>query len=106
MLSDGLARYRFRRTIRWAAKRSPFYREAFRARGIDPRRVRTPADLGDFFTTPDDLAATRKSSSALRPGFVFESSGTSGKNKQVYFDAREMDYIGKCCASAMASDGR
>ena len=41
-LLDGLARYRFRRTVRWVAERSPFYREAFRALGIDARRVHVP----------------------------------------------------------------
>ncbi len=30
-LVTGLARYRFHRTVRWVAKRSAFYREAFRA---------------------------------------------------------------------------
>jgi len=104
-LLDGLARYRFRRTIRWVAKRSPFYREAFRARGIDPRQVRSTADLGDFFTTPDDLSRDPEKFLCAPPSFVFESSGTSGRNKQVYFDTREMNYIGKCAASAMALMG-
>jgi phenylacetate-CoA ligase len=104
-LLDGLARYRFRRTVRWAATRSPFYREAFRARGIDPRRVRSPADLGDFFTTPDDLSRDPEKFLCAPPSFVFESSGTSGRNKQVYFDVREMNYIGKVAASAMALMG-
>lgn len=104
-LLDGLARYRFRRTVRWAARRSPFYREAFRARGIDARRVRSPADLGDFFTTPDDLSRDPEKFLCAPPSFVFESSGTSGRNKQVYFDQKEMDYIGKVAASAMALMG-
>ena len=102
---EGLARYRFRRTVRWVAKRSPFYREAFQARGIDARRVRSPADLGDFFTTPDDLSRDPEKFLCAPPSFVFESSGTSGRNKQVYFDNQEMDYIGKCAASAMALMG-
>ncbi len=32
---------------------------------------------------------------------MFESSGTSGRNKQVYYDGRELDYIGKVTASAL-----
>jgi phenylacetate-CoA ligase len=104
-LVEGLARYRFRRTVRWAARRSAFYREAFRAHGIDPRQVRSPADLGAFFTTPDDLSRDPEKFLCSPPSFVFESSGTSGRNKQVYFDDREMDYIGKCAASAMALMG-
>jgi phenylacetate-CoA ligase len=104
-LVDGLARYRFRRTVRWVAKHSAFYREAFRARGIDARRVRSPADLGDFFTTPDDLSRDPEKFLCAPPGFVFESSGTSGRNKQVYYDARELDYIGKVTASALGMMG-
>ena len=104
-LVDGLAHYRFRRTVRWAAKRSPFYREAFRQRGIDPRRVRSPADLGDFFTTPDDLSRAPESFLCAPPDLVFESSGTSGRNKQVYFDHREFEHIGKVAASALGLMG-
>ncbi|HYY42765.1 MAG TPA: hypothetical protein VE775_08555, partial [Pyrinomonadaceae bacterium] len=33
---------RFRRTVRFVAGRSPFYREEFRRRGIDARGVRRP----------------------------------------------------------------
>ena len=54
-LARGFALHRFRRTVRWAAKHSPFYRAAFAERGIVAAKVRTPADLGDFFTTPEDL---------------------------------------------------
>ena len=91
--------------MRWAAKRSAFYREAFRARGIDARRVRSPADLGDFFTTPDDLSRDPEKFLCAPPSFVFESSGTSGRNKQVYFDNREMDYIGKVRSFGDGPDG-
>jgi phenylacetate-CoA ligase len=36
---------------------------------------------------------------------VFESSGTSGRNKQVYYDTAEMKYIGKVVASALGLMG-
>ena len=79
-VADHIARARFRRTVRWAARRSPFYRRAFAEHGIDPARVRTPADLGGFFTTPDDLAQRPEDFLCEKPAIVFESSGTSGKN--------------------------
>ncbi|MCL5770426.1 MAG: hypothetical protein M1588_03840, partial [Planctomycetes bacterium] len=53
-LIDQVRTARFRRTLRWVAQHSPFYRAAFRRLGIDPRQVKTPGDLGDFFTTPED----------------------------------------------------
>ncbi len=100
-LLEGLARYRFRKTVRYVAKRSPFYREAFRSRGIDPRRVRLPSDLGDFFTTPDDLSRDPEKFLCAPPSVVFESSGTSGTNKQVYFDGKELNDLGKMVAAAL-----
>ncbi len=71
------------------------------ARGIDARRVRQPADLGDFFTVPDDIIRDPEKFLCRPPGIVFESSGTSGRNKQVYFDRRELDYLGKICATGL-----
>src|SRR5438046_4547795 len=50
-----LRRDKFRRLIRYVADRSPFYRRRFKEAGIDARRIRDPRDLGDFFTTAQDL---------------------------------------------------
>ncbi len=88
----------FRRTVRWAADRSPFYRRTFKAHGIDPSRVRTPADLGNLFTTPDDIAANPEEFLCEPAQIVFESSGTSGKNKQVYYSRKEWERIGRTVA--------
>ena len=52
-----LQRARFRRSLRLASERSPFYREEFKRRGIDVRRIEQPSQLGDFFTTGEDLRA-------------------------------------------------
>src|SRR5690349_17229550 len=46
---------KFRSLMRYVGEKSPFYRRRFREAGIDPRAIRTPADLGDFFTTAADL---------------------------------------------------
>jgi phenylacetate-CoA ligase len=91
--------HRFGETVRYAARYSAFYRDAFARRGINPRAVRTPADLGDFFTTPDDLVRDPQAFLCRPPNIVFESSGTSGKNKQVFYGKDELDYIGKVFAS-------
>ena len=52
---EAMRRTRFRRTLRIAAEHSSFYREEFRRRGIDVRRIEHPSQLEDFFTTGDDL---------------------------------------------------
>ncbi len=97
--------HRFRQVVRYAGRRSPFYRRAFADRGIDARRVRTPADLGDFFTTPEDLIADPESFLCRRPNLVFESSGTSGKNKRVFYSRREMGVAGKSFATGFGLMG-
>lgn len=94
-LGSRIALSRFRSTVRWAARRSPFYRKAFKEHGIDPSRVRTPSDLGTLFTTPDDLARNPEDFLCEKPQLVFESSGTSGTNKRVFYSRREWDRIGR-----------
>jgi phenylacetate-CoA ligase len=96
---------RFRRTVRWAAERSTFYREAFKKRGIDPRNIRRPSDLGEFFTTPDDIVNHSKDFICRPASIVFESSGTSGKNKQVYFGRDELEEMGQSMAAGMRMMG-
>ena len=85
-----MAARRFRRTVRWAGKHSPFYRRAFAEHNIDAGAVRSPEDLGDFYTTPEDVIANPKDFICQKPSIVFESSGTSGKNKQIYYTEQEM----------------
>lgn len=89
---------RFRRTVRWAAAHSPFYQRAFADRGIRAGAVRTPADLGDLFTTPDDVAKDPESFLCEHPSIVFESSGTSGVNKRVFYSHKEWQRIGRTVA--------
>ena len=96
---------RFRQTVRYVGSRSPFYERAFADRGIDPRRVRTPADLGDFFTTPEDLVADPESFLCRRPNIVFESSGTSGTYKKAFFSRGEMHQIGRSFAAGVRMMG-
>ncbi len=92
---------RFRRTVRYVGRYSPFYRKAFHDRGIDPRMVQAPADLGDFYTMPEDVVADPKAFICRPPNIVFESSGTSGKNKQIYYDRRELAQISQIDAAGL-----
>ncbi|HEY1685074.1 MAG TPA: AMP-binding protein [Tepidisphaeraceae bacterium] len=96
-----IALSRFRHTVRYVAKYSPFYRDAFAAAGINAEAVKTPADLGDFYTTPDDLSSQAEKFICKKPSIVFESSGTSGRNKQVYYGKDELQQMGKTMAAGM-----
>jgi len=104
-LADGLPLYRFVRTVRWAGAHSPFYRKAFNKLGIDPMKVRKPSDLGDFYTTPDDLQHNAEEFICRPPAIVFESSGTSGRNKRVYYGRDELEELGRINAAGMKCMG-
>lgn len=96
-----LRAHRFRQVVRYVGRHSEFYRKAFRERGIDPRTVHTPADLGDFYTMPEDIVADPKAFICQTPNIVFESSGTSGKNKQIYYNHKELSQIGQIDAAGL-----
>lgn len=102
-----LQRAKFQRLVRYVGRHSRFYREQFQRRGIDPRRVRCHADLGDFFTTPDDLRNHPvEDFLCARPEFGFETTGTSkGVNKRVYFSYREMADYGRDGAAGLCNLG-
>ncbi len=98
---------KFRRLVRYAARHSKFYREAFRQHGIDPKRVRCHADLGNFFTTPEDLKTHPIEDFLCAPGECgFETTGTSmGINKRVYFSYQEMFDYGRDGAAGLYNLG-
>ncbi len=98
-ITGAVVAHRFRETVRFAARHSPFYRAAFAARGIVASRVRGPSDLGDFYTTPDDVVKDPEAFLCRPPAIVFESSGTSGKNKQVYYGRDELHAMGVVMAA-------
>lgn len=100
-LARRIALERFRKIVRYVARHSPFYRDAFAAAGIDASRVRVPEDLGNFYTVPEDLAKEAERFICKPPAIVFESSGTSGKNKQVYYGRDELQYMGKMMAAGL-----
>ena len=98
-----LQRARFRRTLRLASERAPFYRDQFRRRGIRVDTIEHPSQLGDFFTTGDDLR-TNPASAFLtgRPDTAFETTGTtSAIPKRVFFSHGELDAMGTASAAAL-----
>ncbi len=97
---DAIRHARFRRSVRLAAARSPFYREEFRRRGIDPHCVEQPSDLGDFYTTGDDLRANGPEAFFVgRADTAFETTGTTSPvPKRVFFSRREISDMGRLSA--------
>lgn len=99
------AQSHFRQTMRWVATHSPFYRREFAKHGIDPSKVSTPEDLGDFYTTPEDLVEHATEFICRSPSMVFESSGTTGRNKRIYYGHDELQDIGRMMAAGFRMMG-
>src|SRR6266436_948501 len=97
---EAMQRARFRRTLRLAAERSSFYREQFRRRGIDVRRIEHPSELGDFYTTGEDLRTYGADAFLTgRADTAFETTGTtSAIPKRIFFSQRELSEMGRTSA--------
>jgi phenylacetate-CoA ligase len=97
---EAMRRARFRRTLRVAAERSTFYREQFRRRGIDVRRIDHPSQLGDFYTTGADLRSHGADAFLVRRAdTAFETTGTTSPvPKRVFFSHREIADMGRLSA--------
>lgn len=100
-VTDWKARSSFREVVRYVYKHSKFYRRQLDIRNIDPVKVMEPSDLGDFYTTPQDIVEHAEEFICRPPNMVFESSGTTGRNKRVYVSMDELDRIGRFNAAGM-----
>jgi len=94
---EAMRRARLQRTLRIASERSPFYREQFRRRGIDVSRIEHPSQLGDFYTTGEDLRIhCAEQFLAGHADTAFETTGTTSPvPKRVFFSRREMANMGR-----------
>ena len=91
----GMEEENFRKTVRFVARHSPFYQKEFKKHQIDASRVRTPQDLGDFFTTAEDIRRDPEAFLCGRPDTAYETTGTtSKKTKRVYFSRAEVNEAG------------
>jgi len=84
----------FKQIVQYVYRHSKFYKRKFDEFRIRPDHVRKAEDLGDFYTLPEDLIQNAEEFLCQRPHIVFESSGTTGRNKRVYFTQGELDQIG------------
>ena len=94
---------RFKKTLRLVAERAPFYRDAFRRLGIDVSRISHPSQLGDFYTTGDDLRREGPEGFLIgRAETAFETTGTTSPvPKRVLFSNRELNAMGSASAAAL-----
>ena len=100
---EAMQRARFRRTLRLAATRSSFYREQFKRYGINLRKIEHPSQLGDFFTTGEDLRAHGAEEFLTgHADTAFETTGTTSHVvKRAFFSQKEINEIGRTSALAL-----
>jgi phenylacetate-CoA ligase len=85
----------FPKVMKWVYEKSAFYKREFNKRGIKPENVKVPADLGDFFTTPEDIRRNVDEFVCMKADTAYESTGTtSKKTKRVYFSRNEVKEAG------------
>jgi len=79
-------------SLRLASTRAKFYREKFSSNNIDVDRIQSPADLANLFTTADDLLNTPSEDLlCATPQLAFETAGTSGRNKRLFYNHEELE---------------
>jgi len=99
---DHIRQKAFRRTIRHCAQNSPFYRRKFQEYGIDWKKIRDPQDLGEFFTKAEDFTENPIEDFLCCPPQVsFETTGTTGRPKKMFFTYEEMRQNARRLAAAM-----
>ncbi len=92
--------------VRYAARRQKFFARKLHENDLDPTRVRRPEDLGTIFTTPEDLLQSPPEDFLCRaPEAVFETTGTSGSPKRVYFSYEELEFAARYEAAALYEHG-
>lgn len=96
----------FRRVVRFAAVRQKFFARRLEQAGIDANGVREPKDLGDVFTTPEDLLShPAEDFLCAEPQAVFETTGTSGGPKRLAFSYDELDHSARYEAAGFYENG-
>ncbi|MGH9469017.1 MAG: phenylacetate--CoA ligase family protein [Terriglobia bacterium] len=96
----------FREVVGYTARRQPYLARRLRERGLDAARIRRPEHLGDIFTTADDLLSQPPEAFLCRsPELVFETTGTSGPPKRVYFSYDELDHAAYYQAAGLWDHG-
>lgn len=82
----------FRRTLRWTAERSDFYRRKFIQHDIRIEKVRRPQDLGSFYIEPEELRRAPGAFLCGKPEVAVESSGTTGHATRIFLSQQELNY--------------
>jgi len=91
--------FQLRKMLHYVFDKSPFYRELFIKRGIEPGEIQSLADLAKLpLTEPEELAEKPFRFLCVPIGKVarvitFTSSGTTGPQKRVFFTQKDLEIM-------------
>jgi phenylacetate-CoA ligase len=79
------------RQVRYCAEKSAYYREQFAEHGIDPLKVRGIEDLAAIETPNKAVVERPYDFVCCPPQIAFETTGTKGRNKKIFFTNGEVN---------------
>lgn len=105
--------FKLQKTLSYVTEKSPFYKDMFAKNGIKPDQFNSLDDLNKIpFTYPEDLSRQPFRLQCVPMGkvarvFTFNTSGTTGIEKRVFFTERDLDYVidfFTACAKTVSGD--
>jgi phenylacetate-CoA ligase len=107
---EALQLKRLQSTVRRVARKVPFYQQKLADCGVQPRDIRSLADLRRLpFTTNTDLRDTYPTGLLAIPSEdvlrLHTSSGTTGKPKALFFSRRDVDNAAELIARCLVMTG-
>lgn len=92
---EALRDHRVRRTVAYAARNVPYYREWFSSQKADPRDIRSAADLKHLPVLDRELVRSQPrlflaETSQARGGLSFLTSGSTGVPLEIFHDRRSL----------------
>ncbi len=77
--------------VRYCAENSPYYKREFERLGIDAAKVESIEDLGALITPNAAVVDTPMEFVCRPPQIAFETTGTKGRNKRIFFTNAEIN---------------
>ena len=102
-IQQSLTRRRLRRTVRNAARNTPYYRHLFERTGVDPSSV-TPDTIATIPPTPKEALRGMPAafvSDRARPAVAAQTTGTTGVPTTVWFSQYELEITAATGALAL-----
>lgn len=79
-----------RKQVKYCANKSAYYKARFNELGINPEKITSIQDLKDLITPNSAVVEQPENFLCCPPQIAFETTGTKGRNKRIYFTNGEV----------------